>query len=68
MATNQLSIGSLVYYTAIPIALYMKTNDAKNLWKVGMIIDYVDNYQCIILDKDGQEKKCWTTMLRQMDL
>lgn len=66
MVTNPPQIGKLVYYTTTPIALLMKTEDSENLWKIGIILQNIDNYQYIIMGENGKEEQCWITMVRQL--
>ena len=64
MVTDPPKIGQLVYYTNIPLALLMKVSDSGNLWKVGIVVENINSYQCIIMGDGGKEEQCWTTMVR----
>ena len=64
MVTDTPKIGQLVYYTNIPLALLMKVSDSGNLWKVGIVVENINSYQCIIMGDGGKKEQCWTTMVR----
>ena len=66
MVTDPPQIGQLVYYTTIPLAMLMKVRDAGNLWKVGIVVENINSYQCIIMGDGGKEEQCWTTMVRKI--
>ena len=66
MATDPPQIGQLVYYTMVPIAILMKVGDSENLWKVGIVVENINSYQCIIMGDGGKEERCCTTMIRKI--
>ena len=68
MVADTPKIGQLVYYTTVPIALLMKVKNSESLWQVGIVVENIDNYQCIIMGVGGKRERCWTTMVRTIEI
>lgn len=63
MVTGDIEIGTIVWVTKIPLALYMKPKNAPKLWKAALIIETKkDGY--IVVYADGEVTKCHKKLTR----
>ena len=60
---TKLKIGSIILYTEKPIAFLMKPENAGDLWKVGLLVDYKTENICTILDSEGEYVSCRANMI-----
>lgn len=65
--SEKLNIGSIIYYTSKPIAWLMKPDNAGDLWQVGLLINYISENMCTILDSNGEYINCQVNMIIPYD-
>lgn len=63
--SEKIKIGSIIYYTKTPIAFLMKPENAGDLWKIGLLVDYKGSGLCTIINSSGDYQICHHTMIMQ---
>jgi hypothetical protein len=63
MVTAGIEVGTIVWVTKVPLALYMKPKNAPKLWRPALIVESIkDGY--IMVYTDGEVTKCHKKLTR----
>ena len=63
MVTGRINIGTIVWVTTVPLALWMKPKNAPKYWKPGLIIEE-DQDGTVTIFSNGTVTKCHKNHVR----
>jgi hypothetical protein len=64
MVTGRIGIGTIVWVTEIPIALFMKPKNAPKFWRPAIIIEENKDGYIAAYDADGKVVRCHKNHIR----
>ena len=67
MVTADIKIGTIVWVTKVPLALYMKPRNAPNLWRPAIIVEEKNNGYVVVY-ADGEVTRCHKKLTRPFTL
>ena len=62
---EELTIGEIIVYADVPLALIMKPHNAPSVWKVGLFLEHKSSKTYIIMDDTGKIRECARGMVKR---